>query len=238
MRTATMSHTPALQAKAPSGLLPTTYVAAKKSLATCERIDECADWANKALALKSYAKQMKDESLEAMAQRIRDRAVRQGGKLLLKVQAARGGDRGGGGRGGLQRVPRSPLQSRTAVAKDAGLSPHQAKQMVRVAGVPDAQFEKLVERDKPATVKELAEIGIRKAEKIMPKPYRDEWIDWTNAVAHLAALPACGLDVLASRDPHRIERLRQECAEAFGNLNLWRATLEKVHATKTTDNAG
>jgi hypothetical protein len=233
MRTATTSH----PANTATDLLPATYVEAKKSLATCQRIDECADWANKALALKSYAKQMKDESLETMAQRIRDRAVRQGGKLLLKIQASRGGDRGGGGRGALQRAPRSPLQSRTAAAKDAGLSPHQAKQMVRVASVPDAQFEKLVERDKPATVKELAEIGIRKAEKVMPKPYRDEWIDWTNAVAHLAALPACGLDVLASRDPYQIERLRRECAEALVNLNSWQVTVEKSRETETADHA-
>jgi hypothetical protein len=37
-------------------------------------------------------------------------------------------------------------------AKEAGLSPRQAKQMLRVARVPKPQFEGMVESDKPATV--------------------------------------------------------------------------------------
>jgi len=40
------------------------------------------------------------------------------------------------------------------------------------------------------------------------------------------ALP---LDVLASRDPYQIERLRKDCAEALVNLDLWRRTLENGH---------
>jgi hypothetical protein len=51
--------------------------------------------------------------------------------------------------------------------------------MVRVARVPDEQFEAMVERDKPATVKELASAGTKKSERAKPEPYRNEWIDWT-----------------------------------------------------------
>jgi hypothetical protein len=46
-------------------LLPATYVEAKSKIAVCARIDECKSWADKAVALKSYAKQMKDRSLAA-----------------------------------------------------------------------------------------------------------------------------------------------------------------------------
>jgi hypothetical protein len=77
-----------------------------------------------------------------------------------------------------------------------------------------------------------------KVAKVMPKPFRDQWIDWTHSVQHLAALPACGLDVLACRDPYRIERLQRDCAEALVNLNLWRQTLEKIRETEIADDAG
>jgi hypothetical protein len=44
------------------------------------------------------------------------------------------------------------------VGRKAGLSPHQLKQAERVASVPDADFERQVESDKPPTVTQLADI--------------------------------------------------------------------------------
>ena len=46
------------------------------ALTSCERIDECWEWANKAEALASYAKMADDDSLRIMADRIQARAVR------------------------------------------------------------------------------------------------------------------------------------------------------------------
>lgn len=205
-------------------LLPTNYVAARQALAACTRVDECKRWADKALALASYAKQINDPSLEAMAQRIRNRAVERGGELLEQVKPARGGDRGNAATGG-----RPPFASRKAAAEAAGLSQHQAKEMLRVAKVPKDQFEEMTERAKPATIEELAEIGKRKTERIRPEPHRAEWIDWTNAVRHLAALPGCGLDALAARRPADAPRLIEECAAAIDNLNLWRSRLGGIN---------
>ena len=37
--------------------LPRTYEAARAALAECQQLDECKDWADKAAALASYAKQ-------------------------------------------------------------------------------------------------------------------------------------------------------------------------------------
>jgi hypothetical protein len=223
-----------LPAKSKPNILPMTYVEAKASLTKCERVDECKQWADKAKALASYAKQMKDQSLENMAQRIRDRAVRRGGELLLQVKAARGGgDRGAGRRSkdGNQKGGTSPLISRKAAAKKAGLSPDQAKQMVRTAKVPPETFESMVEAPKPATVEQLADIGTKKSERVRPEPYRNEWLDWTHAVAHLALIPACGLDVLAARRPDAIQELREECAGAISNLNMWCKALEAIHVS-------
>lgn len=202
-------------------LLPINYSAAKKAIENCVRVDECKDWADKALALKSYGKQANDKTLENKAQRIRDRAIRRGGELLKQVAAAKGGDRKSKG----ARVP----IGRKDAAKAAGISPVQAKQMLRVASVPEPQFEQMVDgRERPATVKELAEAGTQKQEKPQPEPYRNEWIDWTGAVQHVAALPACGLDVLAVRRPLEKDRLLAECQNALANLNLWLAELEMI----------
>jgi hypothetical protein len=56
--------------------LPASYEQAKIALASCAKIDECQDWANKAEALASYAKMADDDSLRVLADRIQARAVR------------------------------------------------------------------------------------------------------------------------------------------------------------------
>ena len=63
-------------------ILPPTYIAARIALAKCDRVDECQEWASKATALSSYAKQAKDDALQVLADRIRARAVRRCGELL------------------------------------------------------------------------------------------------------------------------------------------------------------
>jgi hypothetical protein len=60
--------------------------------------------------------------------------------------------------------------------------------MLRVANVPKDQFEAAVESANQPSPKRLAEMGTVKREKPQPEPYRNEWIDWTSAVAHVAAL--------------------------------------------------
>lgn len=62
--------------------LPIVYERATKALAECARIDECQDWANKAKALASYARQSKDDTLRKMADRIQARAIRRCGELI------------------------------------------------------------------------------------------------------------------------------------------------------------
>jgi hypothetical protein len=59
--------------------LPVLYEEAKTAIAKSAKIDECKDWADKAAALRVYAKQSKDKTLEHNAIRIRARAVRRCG---------------------------------------------------------------------------------------------------------------------------------------------------------------
>lgn len=151
---------------AASARLPQTYETAKTALANCVQIDECRDWADKAAALASYAKQANDDEMMKMAVRIRDRAIRRAGELLKQIEPQKGGDRKSEA---YQRADAQPLISRQQAASDAGMSPHQTKQALRVANVPADQFEKLVESDNPPTVTRLAEMGKQPA----PKPVLD-----------------------------------------------------------------
>lgn len=133
-----------------SASLPAAYESAKTALANCDKIDECKDWADKAAAMASYAKQADDDSLMNHAKRIRVRAIRRAGKLLEQIQPAPGRqkNRGGG----------SP-NSRRAAARSAGMSEDQQKQAQRVARVPENDFNDQVESDSPPTVTALAEQG-------------------------------------------------------------------------------
>jgi hypothetical protein len=110
--------------------LPQNYVEAKKAIAECERLDECAEWADKAAALASYARQADDMELENYARRIRLRASRRCGELL-KGFDARGGDRG-------KSVTTLDFarRSRATVATEAGLSEHKARTAVNLADIP------------------------------------------------------------------------------------------------------
>ncbi|WP_050742986.1 MULTISPECIES: hypothetical protein [unclassified Shinella] len=115
--------------------------------------------ADKAAALASYAKQAKDDELMKRATRIRDRAIRRAGELLKQIEPQKGGDRKSGQ---YQKGGTSPLITRKEAAEHAGLSPDQAKQAIRVANVPAAEFERQVESPKPPTITTLAEQGVQK----------------------------------------------------------------------------
>ena len=130
------------------------YEAARQALAECSRVDECKDWSDKAAALAAYAKQANDSTLHNMALRIQQRAQRRMGELLKQIPEQRGGDRGGPTGG------RPPVgETRTRVAKDAGLSEHQRKTALRIASVPEQAFEAAVASEKPPTVTEMAMRG-------------------------------------------------------------------------------
>ena len=129
--------------------LPQKYEAAKVALLECNRIDECKDWADKAAALGSYARQSQDKEMEKTAMRIRARAVQRCGQLLKEIEKVR------------DRTPEGTYlpSGRKHAAIEAGLSSDQTKAAIRVANVPPDSFEQQVENDPPATVTALAEQG-------------------------------------------------------------------------------
>lgn len=134
--------------------LPIAYESAKRALAECASLDECKTWADKAMALASYGKQANDETLMKDAMRIKARAIRRCGELLAEIEPAK--NQYENGRGGA-----SP-SSRKSAADAAGLSDDQRKDALRVASVPEDEFERQIESDDPPTIGKLAEQGTRK----------------------------------------------------------------------------
>lgn len=142
--------------------LPQTYESAKVALANCANIDECKDWADKAQALASYAKQANDPELMKQATRIRDRAIRRAGELLKQIDGqGRRSDK-------LTEGTHGKLTQKQA-AQNAGFSDHQQLQAVRVANIAADDFERQVESSKPPTISQLAQQGIKRA----PQPIID-----------------------------------------------------------------
>jgi len=90
-----------------------------------------------AAALASYAKQANDDELVKMATRIQLRAVRRCGELLKAI--APRDTAGPPNRKGDHTI------TRTQAAADAGLSEHQKRTALRVAAIPEEEFELTVE---------------------------------------------------------------------------------------------
>jgi hypothetical protein len=152
--------------------LPVVYERAKRSLAKCERLDECTDWADKAAALASYAKQAEDETLLNHALRIQTRAYDRAGELLKLIEPQQGGDRKS------KRPAAAPLKTkRQQAATDAGLSSRQAKTAIRVNNVERDSFEKQVESDKPPTVAVLAKQGTKRRTSAAKRRQRADAVD-------------------------------------------------------------
>jgi len=140
--------------------LPESYASARKALTECAEIDECKEWADRAAALASYARQAEDDQLEKMCVRIRARAIRRCGELLQEIEP------GQGARDGKRQDGDDPPLNRTRAANDAGLSERQRKTALRVANVPADEFEAAVESDEPPTLEALAERGTAKRPQI------------------------------------------------------------------------
>ena len=140
--------------------LPERYEAAKRAVAECHRVDECKEWSDRAVALASYARQMRDQELVNLAKRINGRAVRRCGELLREAD-------GRGEHRKSRTVPghsSSKPPSRKELAKSAGLSEYQQATATQVARIPEEEFEAAVESEDPPSVKKLAEMGKRKRE--------------------------------------------------------------------------
>lgn len=192
--------------------LPRAYEDAVNALAECSRIDECQQWADKAEALASYAKQADDDSLRKYADRIQARAIRRCGELLKQVEPAQGA------RTDIEPCTGADTKlTRGRAATDAGLSKRQKDTALRVASVPETEFVQQVESDNPPTITELAKQGTK--QKLVDLDGRSPQ-DFKSATAALAQLQRFAeftsrndpQKVAAGVMPHEIKRARAHVA--------------------------
>lgn len=137
--------------------LPQTYENAKQALQKCEQIDECKDWADKAEALASYARQANDDTLHHLALRIKARATRRA-HMLSKDFDGRKKFTGNRYTGKISKGDLTSLTRKKALS-EAGFSTYQQRTISRIGAIPEERFERLVESDDPPTLSKLAEIG-------------------------------------------------------------------------------
>lgn len=183
--------------------LPVSYEHAKEALAACYKLDECKTWADKAAAIASYAKQSDDETLMKTAMRIKGRAIKRLGELVEEIEPKHPGRPVIGGTGATNSS--EPVLTRKAVVEAAGVSKDQAVRALRVAAIPDEQFEAVIEADDPPTINQLASMGAehRRAQKPQPEPESLAYLKGRTPDEFNAAIHARG----AVRD------LAQRCAK-------------------------
>lgn len=191
--------------------LPQVYTAAVNALAECSRIDECQQWADKAEAMASYAKQAKDDSMRKMADRIQARAIRRCGELLKQIPDNNRGRP-------PKDIPDGTVTNitRTEAAADAGLSERQKVTALRVASVPESEFTAQVESDNPPTVTSLAEQG-KKSLVDLGTSSPAEFKLATSALATLRRFSEFAADtdparVAAGVQPSEADRVRKQVA--------------------------
>lgn len=203
--------------------LPATYEAARTALAQCQAIDECKDWADKAAALASYAKQSEDLELEKMAARIRARAMRRAGELLKQIEPSPGG------RPAKTNDGADSSFTRKDVARDAGMSERQQVTAIRVASIPEKQFAAQVESANPPTLTELARQGTQKRDA---SPDPESWLQGRsprafNAILHMTATIE---EYAKEADTWPLGQLLTDMTEKErADVRKWIARIDSIH---------
>jgi hypothetical protein len=140
---------PAVNIPAPVGWerakLPMLYEHAKRVLAELDSIDECRRWQARAEAIASYYRQLKDDSMVILAQRIKLRAARRLGELLgiadrtIEISAD------------LPLGGHAPLGG-TVLGKQHGMNHHEIGAARKIGNMPVDEFELEVEKAQPRSV--------------------------------------------------------------------------------------
>ena len=121
------------------------YEAACRALAEAKAVDEVKDIRDKADAMRIYAMQAKNKTLEVDAAEIRIRAERRLGEMIAAQKATTGLNRGtvvsGNKVGAGQGSPAVDSDDRRPTLADAGISKDLSSRAQKLAAVPEAEFE-------------------------------------------------------------------------------------------------
>lgn len=215
--------------------LPVTYASARTALAKCDRVDECRNWKDRMGALASYARQSQDGELVKMCLRIQARAFKRCGELLAQIKPRKGNPKPNGAKGG---GAATLCLTRSAAARDAGLSKDQQMRAMRVARIPEDEFEALVESEDPPTLTELADrtarakIGHAKIEELVSGTTPQEFQSATRAMSavDMVVRAASSIDIptaVRGIKPHEREQLKADLQTAMQWMTDLRQEIER-----------
>lgn len=206
-----------------SAELPATYEAARSALAQCQAIDECKDWADKAAALASYARQSEDHEMEKMAARIRARAMRRAGELAKQMMQPQGTNRFTNDRDD------STVISKARVQEVSGFSERQLNTSLRVANIPERDFAAQVESINPPTLTELARQGTEKRDTA-PDP--QTWLQGRSAHSFNAILHMMSTieEYLKEADTWPLNQLLSDMTDKERqDVRRWVSKIDAIH---------
>lgn len=135
------------------------YDAACRALAEARAVDEVADVRAKADAMRVYAMQAKNKSLEVDAAEIRIRAERRLGQLIAEQKAGDGLNKGRAGRAPI--AVDSDDRDTTPTLASAGISKDLSSRAQKLAAVPEQEFEREVSDWRGRVEKENARVTTR-----------------------------------------------------------------------------
>jgi hypothetical protein len=115
------------------------YDAACRAIAAAKQVDEVKKIRDVSVAMRAYARQAGNRSLEADAVEIRMRATRRMDQMRQEQAATVGLAKGGGGKHGRKRVAEKPT------LKDAGVGKHLAHEGRKLGALTNREFERAVE---------------------------------------------------------------------------------------------
>jgi N6-adenosine-specific RNA methylase IME4 len=123
------------------------YDAMCSAIEAAHSVDEAKGIRDKAIAMEAYFRQAKNRDNERKAERIRLRAERRSGELLVDLEKAKAP--AGPGRGKKGGPVAGPSFNGAKTLADRGISKNQSAHWQKVAQVPKTTFEAAVESAKP-----------------------------------------------------------------------------------------
>ena len=126
----------------------TRYDAARAALAEAHRVDDVKAIRDKAMAMQVYAKQAKDRDLIALATDIRKRAEIRAGELLTDMRTTHSRQRSGDAGGRECKIDGSSRTPSIPGLKTLGVSKTQSSRWMKLAALPKAEQEALIEKTK------------------------------------------------------------------------------------------
>jgi hypothetical protein len=145
-----------LPAIAPTGF-PMAYEAAKLAIQKCESPLECRTMADKAAAMRVYARMRDDKELHNRAVRLQAWADRRWGELDKELNPDRRQENLKQNQTPDRKAHARPIGE--TVSLTDGTTEYQRKISRRIAAIPEAEFTRQVESENPPTVTQLANQG-------------------------------------------------------------------------------